>query len=384
MEEFINNSTLNQLLILTLFPIGAAILLVAFLFFYYRRDRNKTKMKLGTQVSEKDAAAQSPKHAEPEDDVSLLPDESETVPGMDDQITPGENDLNLDILGRKIDTEGPDMPSSSQSGKEKIDIDARLRGADSAPPESRTAAASAQSAETTTVSGPVSSNEPSELLRFLKHPQTGRLVIEVAGQQYHKLTDIDDREVGQYILELAAHLLAFTNGVVATDVGVKSVYLPKVGPTPAPLVKFTPITQLPDPDDVAPPETETEEAPSEPLVPPPPPEAEAAFLASLQAQPPRPEPAPPQRRGIFGRPAKPAEEPVLMPQFNLADEINKIVQARLVSSPLTNVAKIEILSDLSGGIRINVDGHIYSSPDDVPDPEAKELIKAAIKQWERS
>jgi hypothetical protein len=241
----------------------------------------------------------------------------------------------------------------------------------------------AGSTEVTSVSNHDVETDAAELMRFLRHSQTGRLIVEVAGQRYDKLTDITDREVGQYILELAAHFLAFTNGVVATEAGVKSVYLPSVKQTPEPLVRFTPVTQLPSPDDFTPVEEEKPK-PSEPLVPPPSPEAEAAFLASLQANPPaqQPEPPAPKRRGFFGTSKSSKETP--MPSFNLAGEINNIVQARLIASPLAATTKIEILSDPSGGIRIKVNGQMYAGPDDIPDPDVKALIKNSIKQWERS
>jgi hypothetical protein len=73
-----------------------------------------------------------------------------------------------------------------------------------------------------------------------------------------------------------------------------------------------------------------------------------------------------------------------LPSLNLAEEINRIVQARLLVSPLAATTDIEITDDLSGGIRIKVNGVPYPSPDDVPDPDARALIKASIKQWERS
>jgi hypothetical protein len=219
----------------------------------------------------------------------------------------------------------------------------------------------------------------------LRDSQSGRLIIEIAGKHYAKLTDIDDREVGQYILELAAHLLAFTNGVVATGGGVKSVYLPKVNQTPMPIAqKPTPVSQLPDPANFAPPTSEEKPTSSQPLVPPPSPEAEAAFRASLQARPPQPEKQPQSRGGFFGG-SKPKSEPgQMLAGFDLADEINKIVQARLIASPLSTTHNIEIQSAPNGGIQINVNGTIYASPDDIPNPEVKTLIKESIKQWERS
>jgi hypothetical protein len=103
-------------------------------------------------------------------------------------------------------------------------------------------------------------------------------------------------------------------------------------------------------------------------------------LASLRANLPQPEP--PKRKGFLGIGSTPQPTPIL-PEINLAEEINEIVQARLRYSPLANTHHIEITSDLSGGIRIKVDGQYYSSPDDVPDPAVKELIKASIKEWER-
>ncbi len=70
--------------------------------------------------------------------------------------------------------------------------------------------------------------------------------------------------------------------------------------------------------------------------------------------------------------------------LNLAEEIDKIVQSRLINSPLAGTTQLGIMADPGGGIQIDVNGHLYSSPDDIPDPEVKELIKASIKQWERS
>jgi hypothetical protein len=198
------------------------------------------------------------------------------------------------------------------------------------------------------------------------------------------LTDITDREVGQYILELAASFLAFSNGVVATEAGVKSVYLPKVQKTPEPLVKFTPVTQLPHPTEASPPKPEKQKPAAPPLVPPPSPEAEAAFLAALQAQKSAPPPTPVVPvRGLFGLGRSASEPAPALSQFNLAGEINQIVQARLLVSPLGETTQIEILSDHSGGIRIKVNGQMYNGPDDVPDPDVKALIKDSIKQWER-
>ncbi|NJN95409.1 MAG: hypothetical protein HC875_15510 [Anaerolineales bacterium] len=225
------------------------------------------------------------------------------------------------------------------------------------------------------VNPPVSPAAPVELLRLLRDPQTGQLIVEIAGQRYTKLAEIADKKVGHYILTLAAHLLAFTNGMVATEAGLKALQSPKVGPAPMPLVTPAPATPPAAPPQPAPPPSGA--------VPSTPPDVEAAFLASLQAQPAKPEPLQPQRRGLFNR-AKPAPEETLLPALNLAEQINTIAQTRLRYSPLAATTKLEITSDPGGGILINVNGVYYRGPDDIPHPEVKELIKASIQEWEKS
>ena len=359
--DFLGNAPSTQLLILMCFPLTGALLLAVFLFFSMRGRRRKNQMKhevkfkqkieMGAPVGEVTAAPARPLAGfEPEKPAQPLPP---------------VDDLNLAVLSKPVVRE--DVTMETRSAKpETVDLASRLGNQ---PP----------------------AKEPVELLRLLRHPQTGQLIVEVAGRRYNKLTDINEKDVGQFILELVAHLLAFTNGIIATETGVKSVYLPKVKQTPMPIVASPAVSRQPasavtspPPAPTPPPEPESTSAEPE-LVPKPSPEAEAAFLASLRAQPlSQPEPPKP-RGGLFGRPKVSSPEPgQLLAGFNLAEEINKIVQNRLMLSPLADITKIDILSDSAGGILIKVNGHIYVSPDDIADPQVKTLIKESIKQWERS
>jgi hypothetical protein len=391
MAEFLSDAPLSQLFTLMLCPLVAAMLLVAFLFFSFNRRRRKSAMKLGIQPkTETDNESMDEQRASFDEDIDNISSEGSSTTGADEQPIPIEEELNLNVLAGTVEPE--ETVASSSENIASVDLAARLGGQSDqpAPKESQqltVAEGSMPAEQTTSVAQSSSEKDADELLRFLRHPQTKQLIVEVAGQRYGKLTDITDREVGQYILELAAHFLAFTNGVVATGAGVKSVYLPKVEQVPEPLVK-TPVTNLSDPDDLEPSETNAQETPEpDPLVPPPPPEAEAAFLASLQDAQLTPQPtAPPVKkgRGFLGLSRSSNEPPPAVPHFNLAGEINQIVQTRLMASPLAATTNIEILSDLSGGIRIKVNGEKYASPDDVPDPDVKALIKESIKQWERS
>jgi len=83
----------------------------------------------------------------------------------------------------------------------------------------------------------------------------------------------------------------------------------------------------------------------------------------------------------FGKTSSP---PVEVPVLNLADEINNIAQKNLSRSPLAATNRLEITSVPGGGICINVNGQEYSSPDNIPDPDIKKLIKESIREWEKS
>lgn len=333
----------NQLLCLLMIPVTGAIILGAYLVYAINRYRNKNKMKLGSQTA--------PLHNVP----------ATSVPQVEPAST--EPELNMDILNHfgsppaPPDNPRPPDPDLASQLSAKNNSGGQAPGAvSSAPP-----APAERQPEKPAPPPAASTTEPVELLRLLRDPQSGQLLIQVGNKRYKKLTDVADKQIGQYILELTAHVLAFSNGMIMTEGNVKSVAQPKVGPVPAP-----PVTPPPEPELPAP-------KPS--------PEVEAAFLASLRAKS-TPEPEPLPARGLFGRP-KPAPIPATLPVLNLAREINDILQVKLALSPLSQRMKVEVLSAPDGGIRINVNGQFYAGPDEVPDPEVKALIKESIKQWER-
>lgn len=350
MTELIGSAPASQILILMAMPLTIAVLLGAFIAFSLRQRSQKSKMKLGIQ----------PKSSPPSIKLEEPPKASAPAvspPPAPSPPAPPEKWLNLNILNKPVTVEKEDssMAETSQPFQsEPINLAARLgRQEITSPPPPP----------------PQTALEPVELLRLLRHPESGHLIVEVAGQHYTKLADITDKKIGQYILKLVAHLLVFTNGVILTSAGMKSVAMPKVEDVPEPLLKAGVAPKAPTPT-----------APPQVVPPPPSPDAEAALLAALKAAGPTPPLSSPKPGGLFGRAASSA--PVGgIPGLNLAQEINDIVQARLRYSPLAN-QRIEITSALGGGIRIQVNNKFYSSPDDVEEPEAKALIKASIKEWE--
>lgn len=368
MGGLLGNAGSSQLLILIGFTLAGAVFFAAVLAITLSRRRRKSEMKLGSQAGKSETGRASPPPTKDEINTGLLstffPD-ADPAPQSDSAAD--EPELSLDILSRSKAGE-PSPPDSSEPSPETEHLSDRLNNLSPAGP------------------APISNpgqppSEPDELLRLLRHPETGQLIVEVGGQRYTKLAEVTDKKVGQYILKLAAHFLAFTNGVIGTESGVKAVFNPKVDKTPPPLAPVSPLPASSPPEREAPPETGRAGS-----IPKPPPEVEAAFLESLRSQP--SPPVSPPRRGLLGRstPPSPASSASSssLPGLNLAEEINKIAQARLMASPLASSTDLEITSDPGGGIRIKVNGVIYTSPNDVPQAEVRELIQASIKQWERS
>lgn len=369
MAEFIGNFPLALMLI----PVTTGLILGGYIASYFFRRRKKSKMKLGyhssSSAEENDASPTDEPADEDMEQVEEIstdilpphPTSAAVSPPVDTPLAI-EDKLDLGILGKSQDTTTAKPPAEKQV-------------------TFNWGASPAKSTPMVTQNPTNSSEDPEELLRLLRDPQSGQLVVEVAGQRYTKLADVTDKKVGQYILKIAAHLLAFTNGVIVTDAGMKSVYKPKLGQVPKPVESLS----------VSPPEVAVEPpprpaAPNIP-VPPAPPQAEpdSSTSSSIPSLNPSESSSPaPQPGGLLNRVAQPPPPPSSLPPLNLAEEIDGIVQARLRYSPLAANTFIKITSDFSGGIRINVNGTYYSSPDEVPDQQAKELIQASIKEWEHS
>ena len=359
-QQFLADGPIQSLLALMAVPLLVAIILVGFLVFSFSRKRKKAKMKHGNQ------ADASPEQKQLETNVNTL-DSISTPETIDENrdSTPTDS-LNLGILNKKVDGETIMEDSQKPSVEKNVDLAARLN--------------MQTTAEETEPVTPVPAQKPVELLRLLRDSHSGQLIVEVSGEQYTKLADITDKKIGQFVLNVAAHFLAFTNGVIVTDAGIKNLGTPKVAVVPQPVVEPlsdsgpSPAAPQPQPDSL-----------EQPLIPKPSPEAEAAFLASIQAMP-LSEPPKPQKTGSFFSFGKSSTSSASQLSgglgLNLAEEINEIVQNRLRYSPLAENYRVDIQTEPSGGIRIVVNGQIYSGADDVPDTEIRNLIKASIKEWE--
>lgn len=343
-QQFLAEGPLGALLCLAIIPIVSALMLIGYLVFAVSRRNRKNEMKLGLQTT----GQQQPSAVEKAQKAGPSPGDS--------------NELDTALLAA-VDDSTP----VQEFEPEPVDISSRLAATAPAPPSPQPKADPVSAPV-----GPPGLDEPVELLRLLRQPQSGQLVVEIAGQQFTRLADIKDRKLGQYVLRLVAQLLAFTGGAILTESGVKSMPPPPAAPLPAPPFapvrrQATPAPAIDSPDRVSAP----------------PPEVEAEFLASLSQAT---TPPPPKRGGLLGFNTKPASIPPAgeLLQLNLADEINNVVQKNLARSPLAETNRVEILSNLGGGLRILVNQQAYTAPEDIPDEAVKKLIKDSIKEWERS
>jgi hypothetical protein len=352
LQQFLAEGPIGSLFVLMLVPVCGALLLGVFIVFSVTRRNKKTKMKLGIQSTKTNEPVieteQGPAMAQTAEPQKMSLDDEKTTPlsGLT-----ADGGLNMGILNGYTDDNVQQEESPVTS--ETVDIGARLDSIMASP--------------SPTVSQPA--EDPIELLRLLKDPQNNQLLVEIGGKRFSKLTEITNRKIGQFVLEMAAHFLVFTNGKFLSATGLQNLLRPQVNELPDPPVKTSP----PQPRR------------SESLVPPPPPEAEAAFLASLQSlKPPASPPDPPLRRGGFLSLRPPPPSIQKLPSLNLAEEINEIVQNKLRTSQLGQTNQIELTSDTDGSLKIMVNNHIYRSPDDITDPGVRTLIKDSINEWERS
>jgi hypothetical protein len=66
------------------------------------------------------------------------------------------------------------------------------------------------------------------------------------------------------------------------------------------------------------------------------------------------------------------------------DEIEEILQRMISVAPAPLGKEVHVRTGPDGALQIEVGGQCFSSADEVPDPAIRGLIKAAVKEWERS
>jgi hypothetical protein len=96
-------------------------------------------------------------------------------------------------------------------------------------------------------------------------------------------------------------------------------------------------------------------------------------------------PAPPPRQPVAPPAARPGtiakEDRPVAPANSIVGQIDSILQARLAGTPLEGRG-VFLAQSAEGGVIVYVGLTRYNGLDDVPDPEIKAAIRAAISEWE--
>lgn len=201
-----------------------------------------------------------------------------------------------------------------------------------------------------------------EMMRILRVPPLGKLVVEVSGQRFEKLTEINHAKVEHRLLAAIGELVTFAGGYQAlVDAGVAPPLLP-----PKPGMPTPDETPAPDPQLAA---------------------RQARFLAELESQRDSlrgdlPAPAITNLNVAPPPPVTPPAKPLT--EQSLADQIDAILQKHLAAEPELINRTIRLRENPSGGLRIEIDGHFYDRPREIPELAIQQIIKKALKEWEAS
>lgn len=207
-----------------------------------------------------------------------------------------------------------------------------------------------------------------EIMRVLRVPPMGKLVVEVGGRRFEMLSEIDHAKVEQRLLTAIGELIVFSGGYQAlVDAGAApAMAVPAVA---QPAVVETAVSPTPEPSTEQPPLTEEQ----------------ARFLAELEAQRDALKNQPNSRQPSVMRPAPPSTPSASSAApVNLVAQIDAILQKHLEAVPELADRRVHLCDNPSGGLRIEVDGRYYDRPREVPDQRIQYLIKKALKDWEAS
>ncbi len=212
-----------------------------------------------------------------------------------------------------------------------------------------------------------------EVLRVLRDHLTGRLIVEISGQRYAQAGDIQDPNIQQGLLTTLGDLSRFAGGVTPVP---SAPVAPITAPTPpvttpqvAPLAGATRLPADPNP---APPRP----TPLPPISPP----AAAPYSRSSELPPlEKPSMNPLKQMQILRERAK---QPPPPPPKSIAEQIDEILQEKVIGTAQAQRG-LHVRAGAQGHAVFELDGKGYEAVDDLPDADARALIRAAIAEWER-
>ncbi|MGB9593417.1 MAG: hypothetical protein ACPL7R_04685 [Anaerolineae bacterium] len=176
----------------------------------------------------------------------------------------------------------------------------------------------------------------------------GRMEIVIGGRTYRRMKDVDDPATRRALMLAAGDLVAFVEPTATQSAAPKPAPPPTTEATPGAGKYYAPAREL----------------------------AQQAFLAQLEeanlaVSPPASRLAT-LSRGLGSR--------ATVGSGSFVDEIERIIQRRCREQGID--MPVHLRTDGQGIVRVEVDGVLYDSPGDIPEIAIRELIRAAVGEWE--
>lgn len=269
------------------------------------------------------------------------PVEPKPVPGL-----PAEGAQPLEAAAQEPETPAPATEEAAAPLPPEAAVIAELAGPITAAAGQKTLEA-APAAKTAGLF-PALFNRPAagqEILRVVRDIPTGKLMVFVAGKPYANFQDLQDSPIEQEFMSGYSHLQAFSQNAV---------------------VKAAP----PEPDATA-------AAPVEAAAPPP-----ARVVYHTSELPPLEIPTMrPLQQFQKMRKKKPDAPKIVI--RSITEQIEDHLQEKIAGTLLARRG-VHVRAESRGNAVFLLDGKIYATVDEVPDPDAQKAIREAITEWEKS
>ena len=220
-----------------------------------------------------------------------------------------------------------------------------------------------------------------EVLRVLRDRLTGRLIVEIAGRRYTQVGDIRDPNIQRGFLTTLQDLGSLAANAPAPVIA-------PAPPAPLPGIPVAPLTESPRVQDSAsgpatPPRPATPTAPAANPTSPPAPISRPPI--SNLSQPRADEPLQLPSMNVFKQAQvlrERAKQPPPPPPKSIAEQIDEILQEKIAGTPHRQRG-LHVSAGPQGHALFQLDGKAYEGVDDLPDVEARSLVRAAIAEWEK-
>lgn len=212
-----------------------------------------------------------------------------------------------------------------------------------------------------------------EVFRVMRDLADGGLVVEINGMRYRYLSEITDAQVGRRFITNARELARFAMLIKGEAPPARAPAPPAQMP-PAPLHQPVMPPASPQPSRPAPAQPSGGLSDMPPLT-----MRDRLRQADTgKAEPPKMRPLDILRGGDDDE----EDKVPITGLVNLADEIETILQHRLSQTGRFAGRSIHVRPGDLGGVLIVIDNNVYDGVGEVPDPEIKQFIQEAIREWE--